>query len=500
MFYILSKDGKPLMPTKRYRHIKQLIKDGKAVKISSKPFVVQLLYDTPNVTQSLTIGVDPGRTNIGTAVVDKEGTPVFEAELVTRNREIPKLMKSRSQNRRKHRDYGRRKKRIRRAAKANTTTKKPCKEQKKLNRTKSVGILERKLPGCKKPIHCIGIKNKEARFNNRSRPAGWLTPTANQLLQTHVNLVKKIMRLLPIKRIVLEVNQFAFMALDNPKIEKWMYQCGPLYGTSGVKDAVSKQQNNHCLFCANGIEHYHHIVPRSKRGSDTIQNIAGLCKEHHILVHQEQEWADKLKEKKEGINKKYGALSVLNQIIPYLTKEYAELAKTVVTTGKDTSQFRKAYGIEKTHHSDAYCIACSVLEQPIVRRDDSVVFHLRQFRRHDRQACKQEMLNRKYLLNGKVVAINRHKAMDQEEDSLEQYISKGGATERLTILPHPATYKQKDRIMPGAMMKVGNSYKIMKAAKGRHNGKPDYYEFTDGSKATPRNCVLVKNNVGIIFV
>ena len=124
MFYILSKDGKPLMPTKRYRHIKQLIKDGKAVKISSKPFVVQLLYDTPNVTQSLTIGVDPGRTNIGTAVVDKEGTPVFEAELVTRNREIPKLMKSRSQNRRKHRNYGRRKKRIRRAVKANTTTKK----------------------------------------------------------------------------------------------------------------------------------------------------------------------------------------------------------------------------------------------------------------------------------------------------------------------------------------------------------------------------------------
>ena len=79
MFYILNKDGQPLMPSKRYRHIKNLIKSGLAKKISSKPFTVQLLYDCPNGKQNLILGIDPGRTNIGATVVRDTGEPVFSA-------------------------------------------------------------------------------------------------------------------------------------------------------------------------------------------------------------------------------------------------------------------------------------------------------------------------------------------------------------------------------------------------------------------------------------
>lgn len=46
MFYILNPNGEPLMPTSRYRHIKELINQGKAVKVSSKPFVAKLLHST----------------------------------------------------------------------------------------------------------------------------------------------------------------------------------------------------------------------------------------------------------------------------------------------------------------------------------------------------------------------------------------------------------------------------------------------------------------------
>lgn len=80
--------------------------------------------------------------------------------------------------------------------------------------------------------------------------------------------------------VVLEVNRFAFMQLDNPDMEKRDIDfCrGPLYGTGGVKAAVSLQQDGLCLLCREReIEHYHHIVPRSRRGSNTISNIAGLC-------------------------------------------------------------------------------------------------------------------------------------------------------------------------------------------------------------------------------
>ena len=506
MIYILDKNGKPLMPSTRYRHIKHLISEGLAVKVSAKPYVVKLNYGTPEIVQPLICGIDPGRTNIGISVITDIGTEVYSGQLITRNKEIPKLMQERKAFRNKHRQYGRRKKRIRRAIKNNTTTKQECKETKKVSATKEVGIIERVLPGCTEPIHCIAIKNKEARFNNRRRPDGWLTPTANHLLQTHLNLVKKLNKIMPISHIVIELNKFAFMSLDNPSIQKWQYQRGQLYNTGGLHEAVSGQQEHHCLLCDSPIEHYHHIAPKSGGGSNTLPNIAGLCEKHHHLVHTEQKWTDKLAKKKSGLNKKYGALSVLNQIIPKLLIELNNLHPTSVTDGYSTSQFRKDSGIEKTHSVDAYCIACSTVESPqIVKQAINEVFLMYQFRRQDRQACHKENLNRCYFLDGKCVAINRHKATEQKEDSFEEYVKQGGRTDNLTVEKHPPIYKQMDRIMPGALMLVDNKYyKVLKGSTGRYKTKsgsvPQYYNFMDGSKSTPKHCKLLLQNSGIVYL
>lgn len=92
--YVLNKDGKPLMPTARCGHVRHLLKEQKARVVTSKPFTIQLLYETDDVVQPLYLGIDPGRTNIGVAVVKADGTAVFTAHLETRNKEIPKLMKS----------------------------------------------------------------------------------------------------------------------------------------------------------------------------------------------------------------------------------------------------------------------------------------------------------------------------------------------------------------------------------------------------------------------
>lgn len=63
--YVLSKDGRPLMPTARCGHIRILLKQKKAKVISSKPFTIQLLYDSSEITQPVVLGIDPGRTNVG---------------------------------------------------------------------------------------------------------------------------------------------------------------------------------------------------------------------------------------------------------------------------------------------------------------------------------------------------------------------------------------------------------------------------------------------------
>ena len=508
--YVLSKTGKPLMPTTRCGHVRILLKQKKARVVSLKPFTIQLLYDCEEGTQPIVLGIDPGRTNIGLSAVRKDtGEAVFTAQMETRNKEIPKLMKDRRAFRRKHRSYGRRKVRQRRASAHDTNSPKCAKQKTAQNggvskQAQKVGVIKRHLPGCEEPVICIGIKNKEARFNNRLRPKGWLTPTANHLLQTHITVVNKVRRFLPITDVVLEVNKFAFMALDNPHVQKWMYQHGPLKGYGSVEEAVSVQQDGHCIFCKNEIANFHHIVPQSKRGSNTIGNVVGLCSEHHELVHKDSTWEQKLKTKKQGLNKKYGALSVLNQIIPRpcdtLTNMYVE--HFYVTDGQSTKAFRNEHDIRKDHYLDAYCIACSVLSSSCRSNvpDEKDVFHIMQFRRHDRRACHQERVDRKYYLEGKLVATNRHKAIEQKNDSLEEYVAAGGCVDKLFAPKHPPLYRRKGRIMPGTVFLVGNKTKMMIASQGTHNGVPNYYRFTDGSRATPKNCKPIYQNTGIVFV
>ena len=503
--YVLSKDGRPLMPTARCGHIRILLKQKKAKVVSPKPFIIQLLYDSPENTQPVALGIDSGRTNIGLCAVRKDtGKPVFTAQLETRNKEIPKLMEKRKAFRQKHRKYGRRKVRQRRACAAGTVSPK-CEKQKtgQGRRAERIGVLKRRLPGCEKPVLCIGIRNKEARFHNRVRPAGWLTPTANHLLQTHINMVRKIQKFLPVTDVVLELNTFAFMTLDNPGIQKWMYQNGPLKGYGSVEAAVSEQQSGHCLLCEKGIDHFHHIISRRKRGSDTVSNIAGLCMEHHALVHKNKEWEEKLKARKQGMNKKYGALSVLNQIIPKLTEALSLefLEHCFVTDGRSTKAFREIHNIPKDHYLDAYCIACSILPTEIITvpcEDD--VFYIQQFRRHDRQACHQERLDRKYILDGKTVAVNRHKAVGQKTDSLEEFAAAGGCVNKLIVPAHKPVMKRMDRIMPGAVFTVKNERKVMFASQGTHNGKPNYYRCTDGTRGTLKNCKQIRENSGIVFI
>ena len=68
--YVLGMDGKPQMPTTRRRHVQKLLDTGKARIAESVPFTIQLLYDNDPVLQPVTLAEDPGRTNIGLAILE----------------------------------------------------------------------------------------------------------------------------------------------------------------------------------------------------------------------------------------------------------------------------------------------------------------------------------------------------------------------------------------------------------------------------------------------
>ena len=86
--YVLGMDGKPQMPTTRRRHVQKLLNTGKARIAEHVPFTIQLLYENKPVLQPVLLAEDPGRTNIGIAVLSETGDLLLSAVAETRKREI----------------------------------------------------------------------------------------------------------------------------------------------------------------------------------------------------------------------------------------------------------------------------------------------------------------------------------------------------------------------------------------------------------------------------
>lgn len=133
--YVQNRDGAPLMPTRRFKKVKQMLQEGLAEKVSARPFTIRLTYQATSYTQDVVSGTDGGRTNIGNVCVLPDGICLYRDTVTTRNREIPDLMKKRKECRRASRN-GERMARKRLAAKNGTQMQK--------------GERYRVLPGCEK--------------------------------------------------------------------------------------------------------------------------------------------------------------------------------------------------------------------------------------------------------------------------------------------------------------------------------------------------------------
>ena len=418
MVYVISKSGKPLMPTDRYRHVKYLLKNKLAVPICNNPFTIKLKYDTIEVTQPLTMGIDVGRENIGLGVSDEKGNCLFRANVQTNNKAVTKNMSERKVYRQERRRHKRQRKQ-RKALRLNQSlqngndsilrNKKPCKQ---------VNI---SYPGMELSVSHKVIKGKEAKFNNRKRKEGWLTPSARNLVEIHINLVKKISAFLPISNLVIENNIFNFQKLENADIRNWEYQQGPLYGFKDYKDYISKQQNGYCLLCNNKIEHYHHIFYRSKNGSNTPQNYVGLCENCHTMVHNDISYEQELLDRKQGLKKKY-EIGLLNSCMGIIIKELSLLYPTKVCFGYDTKSIRNKFNLDKDHNIDGFCISLFGKDIDSVNLK-SDIYTIRHFKKKSNNIISK-VGSRKYYLDGKLVATNRHKAFNQKEGSLEEFLSK----------------------------------------------------------------------------
>ena len=339
------------------------------------------------------------------------------------------------------------------------------------------------------------IINTESRFNNRKRPAGWITPTVRQLVQTHVNMVSKICSVLPVTEWTFEYNKFAFMRMDDGTIRGLDFQNGRLKGYADSHEYVSVLQGRKCACCGSTIEHFHHIKPRHEGGSDTPENLIGLCNSCHLKVH-----SGDIDLKRAGLKKKYAALSVLNQAIPYIAQELIDMFgedHVRFCTGYQTSIVRDSIGMDKDHPEDAVCIAlygAGITEC----RDISDTFEVKQYRRHDRQRV-QAQRERTYYLNGKAVCKNRHKRTDQKTDSLGEFRKKHPSDVKwLTIKTSKRYYNSPDRLFPGVVFMYMGKLHVMSGQLT--NGK--YLRAVNNCKTNypTVQCQIVRKNVGLVYL
>lgn len=177
MVYVLSHNGSALMPTQRHGKVRRLLRDGLAYVVRRTPFTIQLDYESTEFTQPVTLGVDTGTTHVGlSATTDTK--ELFSAE-VTLRKDIVRLMSQRCESRRTRRSR---------------------------------------------------LRYRAPRFDNRRRPDGWLAPSVENRVRTHLELIKKVHTILPVTRTVIEVAQFDQQLLKNPDVSGEQYQQGEQMG------------------------------------------------------------------------------------------------------------------------------------------------------------------------------------------------------------------------------------------------------------------------------
>lgn len=223
--YVLSKNGKPLMPTKpaRARH---LLEAGEARVVRLIPFTVQLTIDTSEKVQPVYAGQDPGLTQ-GVAAVRNDGKVLFQAEVKCQPDVSEKLTERR--NYRRNRRYRK-------------------------------------------------TRYRKPRFLNRRRPEGWVSPSIRQLKHEHDKLRRLVESILPVTGWAIELNKFDFQKMEDPGICGVQYQNGPRKGYFDVREYVLERDGYACVLCGSTVNRkLFHFRGKSQRP----KNLITLCGECH---------------------------------------------------------------------------------------------------------------------------------------------------------------------------------------------------------------------------
>lgn len=316
--YVLDRTEKPLMPCSEKR-ARLLLARGRARVHRLVPFVIRLTdrRQADCALQPLALKLDPGSRFTGMALVRRQGRRVSVLsllELIHRGAAIRQALLQRAAFRRRRRS--------------------------------------------------ANLRYRAPRFDNRTRPAGWLPPSLRHRLDTSLAWVARLRRWAPIASLAVERVKFDLQALQNPGIVGIEYQQGTLQGYE-VREYLLEKWGRRCAYC--GTEQVplevEHIVPRSAGSSDRVSNLTLACRTCNqnkgnrplevFLARQPLRLARIMAQAKAPLRDAAAVNATRNAL-------FASLLATGLSveagSGGQTKFNRRRLGLPKSHALDAVCV------------------------------------------------------------------------------------------------------------------------------------------------
>ena len=289
-----------------------LLFSKQAVIYKRFPFTIRLRNDNAVLKdRSYTVKLDPGSRTTGVAITDNQDQVVMLAEIEHRGHIIKKNLDSRRAIRRFRR--------------------------------------QRK------------TRYREAKFQNRTRPQGWLAPSVKSRADNVINFVKKYKKLLNVNKVMVENVSFdvAQMSSDDYLIGT-DYQQGNLYNKN-LREFIFSKTKGRCSYCGRKAEEIDHIIPRSNGGTNSANNLTPACRSCN-----EKKSNLSLKEFGKLMNKDYSQLepkklpkdaAIVQSARNYMVKEITKIVPDTTTHEAWLTKYnRDQLGLPKQHYYDALSV------------------------------------------------------------------------------------------------------------------------------------------------
>ena len=317
--FVLDKHKKPLMPCSEKR-ARLMLERGRARVARRYPFTIRLVdrLVADSEVQPVRIKLDPGSKTTGIAVVRDEGgsqgsTVLFLGELHHRGKQISEALTARRSMRRRRRG---------------------------------------------------NLRYRQARFDNRTKPKGWLPPSLKHRVDTVSSWVARLRRLAPISGIATELVRFDMQVIENPDIAGTGYQHGTLFGTE-LREYLLEKGGRCCAYCdvQNVPLNIDHVVPRASGGSNRVSNLTLACipcnerksaQPIEVFLARDPKRLAKIKASLKRPLKDAAAVNATRWAL-FNRLKATDLPVTTGSGGR-TKWNRSRLGVPKTHALDAACV------------------------------------------------------------------------------------------------------------------------------------------------